>query len=153
MKVILYLQLTTTGACFDHFWVQGHKFLPETQKSELAGSFHEELGVAEYPFYLVDEGSDKKSRNKVGCDKRLFGGKVEATVVSPGGMICKNGVILSWIPPPKCTEDQIANGATHLCRTNEDIYFFLFTVGNTQGQNKFYIGQNTFGFYVSEMVD
>ena len=78
---------------------------------------------------------------------------MEATVVSPGGMICKNGVILSWIPPPKCTEDQIANEATHLCRTNEDIYFFLFTVGNTQGQNKFYIGQNTFGFYVSEIVD
>ena len=74
----------------------------------------------------------------MGCDKRLFGGKVEATVVSPGGMICKNGVILSWIPPPKCTEDQIANGATHLCRTNEDIYFntFLFPVRIVALQNQ-----------------
>ena len=49
-----------------------------------------------------------------------------------------------------------------LCRLNEDIFFLLFTVGNTQNTRsvppcsdlkcKFFIGQNTFGFYISDKV-
>jgi len=146
------IELTSNaGTCFDHFWVQGQKYLPDKAEGELSGSFKEELHVAEYPYTMIESNSGK-IKNTVGCDKRLFGGKKEATVVSPTNK-CQNSVILSWTPPPKCTQDQLNSGASHLCRRNEDIYFFLFTIGNTKGGNKFYIGQNTFGFYVSELVD
>ena len=156
------LQLTSTGNCYDHFWVQGHKYLPETADSVLAGTFNEELGVAEYPYYLSD-GDSGKTKNKIGCDKSIFTRKTEATVSSPTKE-CKRSVILSWNPPPKCTDDQIRNGAMNsaLCRLNEDIFFLLFTVGNTQNTRsvppcsdlkcKFFIGQNTFGFYISDKV-
>lgn len=145
------IELTGRNTCFDHFWVQGQKYLPDKAEGELSGSFIEEQHVAEYPYTMIDSDAGK-IKNKVGCDKRLFGGKKEATVVSPTNK-CQNSVILSWIPPPRCTQDQLNSGVTHLCRRDDDIYFFLFTMGNTQAENKFYIGQNTFGFYVSELVD
>ena len=92
-----------------------------------------------------------KTKNKVGCDKRLFGKNTEATVVSSTNN-CQRELYLSWTPPPQCTQDQINTGATLLCRRQEDLYFFTFTVGNSQ-KDRFYIGQNSFGFYVNHRVD
>lgn len=140
------LQLATTDECFDQFWVQGHKLIMKTQETVLSGSFIEEPGVAEYPHQKTNG-----DRNNVGCDTRLFGKNTEATIVSPTS-ICQREIGLSWTPPPKCTQDQIRNGATHLCRQEEDVYFFTFTTGNSQ-KSRYYIGQNTFGFHVTHNVD
>jgi len=158
------VELTTTRECFDHFWVQGHKFLPETGESVLSGTFKEETKVAEFPFFISDSSDENKTiKNKVGCDQSLFTRKTEATVSSPSKE-CKRSVILSWYPPPRCTPEQIKSGMANsaTCRLDEDIFFFLFTAGHTGNTRstppcidkkcKFFVGQNTFGFYISNKV-
>jgi len=141
------MQLYTKGECFDHFWVQANKLVTATSESVLSGSFVEKPGEAEYPYYKTKN----DAKHVVGCDeKTLFGKNTVATIVSADEK-CDKDIELAWTPPPLCTQAQIKSKATLLCRQKEDLYFFTFTVGNSQTRN-YYVGQNSFGFFVNPLV-
>ena len=92
---------------------------------------------------------------KVGCDDPNYkeNSSEEATIVSHTNFDPERiGIELAWNPPPRCTKEQIESGQTMKCRKKEDIFFFTFTMGNTR-TTKFYIGQNSFGFYVDDEYD
>ena len=38
------------------------------------------------------------------------------------------------------------------CRTKDDIFFFTFTMGDTSSK-QFWVGQNSFGFYLDHEYD
>merc|ERR1711981_1240692 len=123
----------------------GKKLIEFPSTTMLAGSFNEIPDVAVYPYFFL-----KNGEKKVGCDTSPSDKNTEATITSPGTLAnnkCHREVNLVWNPPQKCTNDQITSGETSKCRVKEDIYFFTFTMGNTR-KDKFWVGQNSFGFYV-----
>ena len=90
---------------------------------------------------------------KVGCDKDVDNNNVKATIVSHRLFDYERyGVELAWNPPQRCTDEQIESGETMKCRTKDSIYFFTYTMGDT-ATGKFWIGQNSFGFYVDHEYD
>lgn len=140
------MQIYTTGMCFDQFWVQAKKLIELPSTTILAGSFEEIPDVAVYPQYTKQNGE-----RMVGCDNSPSNNNTEATIVSSSAVAfnhnCPREVDLAWNPPQKCTPDQIISGDTLKCRVKDDLYFFTFTMGNTKN-DKFWVGQNSFGFYV-----
>ena len=134
---------------FDQFWLQAKKYV-DPDSFQLAGSFVQIPELAVYPNKTMDDGE-----RKVGCSDPNYEANTseEATIVSHHKFDDERiGVELEWNPPPRCTEEQIENKDTMKCRTKDDIFFFTFTMGNTQTK-KFYIGQNSFGFYVDDEYD
>ena len=90
---------------------------------------------------------------KVGCDKSLSNNNQKATIVSHGKFDKeRNGVELAWNPPQKCTEEQIKEEDTMKCRAKNDLFFFTFTMGDTKSK-LFWVGQNSFGFYLDHEFD
>lgn len=127
------LQIYTDTEAFDIFWVQAKKFVAPSSWM-LAGSFVEKPLHAVYP--------------KAGCDKDEANHNEKATIVSHSNFNTeRDGIELAWNPPRKCTEYQIANNETMKCRTKEDLFFFTYTTGN-KDTGSFWIGQNSFAFYV-----
>ena len=114
----------------------------------LVGSFKEVPELAIYPNSTMQDG-----KRKVGCDTDPSNIS-KATIVSSNSMhtMYKREVELAWTPPPKCRNDQIERGDTMKCRVENDLYFFTFTMGSTRDE-KFWIGQNSFGFYVDHNYD
>jgi len=94
----------------------------------------------------------KNGEQKIGCENKGSNTNTKATIVSTFDHNCKREVNLAWTPPVKCTTEQIKNGETLNCRSKDDVYFFTFTVGSTK-LDKFWVGQNTFGFYVNHFYD
>lgn len=140
------MQIYSTSLCFDQFWVQAKKLIELPSTTVLAGSFDEIPNEAIYPYYTKQNGE-----RKVGCDTSNNNTNTEATITSSSALAlnnkCQREVDLAWTPPPKCTNDQITSGDTSMCRSKDDLYFFTFTMGNT-ASDKFWVGQNSFGFYV-----
>jgi len=138
-----------TQVSFDQFWIQAKKFV-QPESFQLAGSFNQIPNVAVYPNMTMHNGE-----RKVGCDDPNYEENISerATIVSHTSFDPERiGIELAWNPPPRCTEEQIESGQTMKCRKKEDIFFFTFTMGNTR-TTKFYIGQNSFGFYVDDEYD
>jgi len=145
IRLQLYNDITKEG--FDQFWVQAKKFVaPDSW--HLAGDFIEIPNIAVYPNMTMHDGM-----RKVGCDKEVDNNNVKATIVSHRLFDYERyGVELAWNPPQKCTDEQIESGETMKCRTKDSIYFFTYTMGDT-ATGKFWIGQNSFGFYVDHEYD
>jgi len=138
-----------THIMFDQFWLQAKKYV-HPDSFQLAGSFVQIPDVAVYPNMTMAGGEQK-----VGCKDPNYEANASeaATIVSHSKFDDERiGVELAWNPPPRCTEEQIGSGETMKCRTKDDIFFFTFTMGNTRTE-KFYIGQNSFGFYVDDEYD
>jgi len=145
IRLQLYNDVTKEG--FDQFWVQAKKFVaPDSW--HLAGDFIEIPNIAVYPNMTMHDGV-----RKVGCDKEVDNNNVKATIVSHRLFDYERyGVELAWNPPQRCTDEQIESGETMKCRTKDSIYFFTYTMGDT-ATGKFWIGQNSFGFYVDHEYD
>jgi len=145
IRLQLYNDVTKEG--FDQFWVQAKKFVaPDSW--HLAGDFIEIPNIAVYPNMTMHDGM-----RKVGCDKEVDNNNVKATIVSHRLFDYERyGVELAWNPPQRCTDEQIESGETMKCRTKDSIYFFTYTMGDT-ATGKFWIGQNSFGFYVDHEYD
>jgi len=145
IRLQLYNDITKEG--FDQFWVQAKKFVaPDSW--HLAGDFIEIPNIAVYPNMTMHDGM-----RKVGCDKEVDNNNVKATIVSHRLFDYERyGVELAWNPPQRCTDEQIESGETMKCRTKDSIYFFTYTMGDT-ATGKFWIGQNSFGFYVDHEYD
>jgi len=138
------LQIYTddSSKAFNQFWVQAKKFVAPSSWM-LAGSFEEKPLHNVYPNMTMHNGEQK-----AGCDKDEANNNEKATIVSHANFNEeRSGVELAWNPPRKCTEDQLANGETMKCRKKEDLFFFTYTIGNTD-TGSFWIGQNSFAFYV-----
>jgi len=145
IRLQLYNDITKEG--FDQFWVQAKKFVaPDSW--HLAGDFIEIPNIAVYPNMTMHDGM-----RKVGCDKEVDNNNVKATIVSHRLFDYERyGVELAWNPPQRCTDEEIESGETMKCRTKDSIYFFTYTMGDT-ATGKFWIGQNSFGFYVDHEYD
>ena len=61
----------------------------------------------------------------------------------------RNGVELAWNPPQRCGVQQTKEVK---CRMKNDIFFFTFTMGNTKSK-RFWVGQNSFGFYIDYQLE
>jgi len=145
IRLQLYNDITKEG--FDQFWVQAKKFVaPDSW--HLAGDFIEIPNIAVYPNMTMHDGM-----RKVGCDKEVDNNNIKATIVSHRLFDYERyGVELAWNPPQRCTDEEIESGETMKCRTKDSIYFFTYTMGDT-ATGKFWIGQNSFGFYVDHEYD
>jgi len=145
IRLQLYNDVTKEG--FDQFWVQAKEFVaPDSW--HLAGDFIEIPNIAVYPNMTMHDGM-----RKVGCEKEVDNNNAKATIVSHRLFDYERyGVELAWNPPQKCTDEQIESGETMKCRTKDSIYFFTYTMGDT-ATGKFWIGQNSFGFYVDHEYD
>jgi len=138
-----------THIMFDQFWLQAKKYV-HPDSFQLAGSFEQIPDVATYPNMTMADGE-----RKVGCNDPNYADNAseETTIVSHTKFDPERiGVELAWNPPPRCTEGQIESNDTMKCRKKDDIFFFTYTMGNTK-LAKFYIGQNSFGFYVDDEYD
>lgn len=145
IKLQIYAEETSTG--FDQFWVQAKKFIAPSSWM-LSGDFIEIENVAVYPNETMHDG-----QQKVGCDKDMYNNNEKATIVSHSKFNEeRDGLELEWNPPQRCTEEQLQSGDTMKCRTKDDIFFFTFTMGNTKSQ-LFWVGQNSFGFYLDHEFD
>jgi len=145
IRLQLYNDVTKEG--FDQFWVQAKKFVaPDSW--HLAGDFIEIPNIAVYPNMTMHDGM-----RKVGCDKEVDNNNIKATIVSHRLFDYERyGVELAWNPPQRCTDEEVESGETMKCRTKDSIYFFTYTMGDT-ATGKFWIGQNSFGFYVDHEYD
>jgi len=145
IKLQIYADDSNRG--FDQFWVQAKKFIAPSSWM-LSGDFEEIPDVAIYPNETMHDGTQK-----VGCDNDVDNNNQKATIVSHSKFDEeRNGVELRWNPPQICTENQIKEGDTMKCRTKDDIFFFTFTMGDT-GSKLFWVGQNSFGFYLDHEYD